>query len=84
MCKDSTNGNLHATAFYKKGGELIHVDVESCKNSAYSIPIAVFAVPFDKICKKDDPDYYATEKKRILRQWASEIAANSRKNRKPR
>jgi hypothetical protein len=82
ICKDSTNGNMHATAFYKKGGELVHVDVKSCENSIYSIPVAVFAVPVDKICKKDDPNYYSTERARILRQWAEDGYSRLKKMKK--
>ena len=80
MCKDSTNGNMHATAFYRKNGELVHVDVKSCENSIYSIPVAVFAVPFGMTCKKDDPNYYSTERKRILEQWAKEASGKSKSN----
>ena len=77
---DGENGKWqHATAFIKKGEDLEHVDVSACQDSIYAVPTAIYAIPLDKVCPRDNPNRYENERKRILTEWTREIMAKKGK-----
>jgi len=67
----SSDLNLHATAIIRSKGEWSVVDGSKIRGIMNQVPTDLFAIK--KFCKPDDPDYYYTEKNKVLKQGTAEF-----------
>lgn len=67
----SNDLNLHATAVIFQKGDWAVVDGSRIKGIVNQIPTDLFAIK--KFCKPDNPDFYYTEKAKIMAQHKNKI-----------